>query len=142
MGFGSTDYPCHHLYRFHRKGTNRTFGRQHHRVRTIKNSPGHIRRLGTCWCGAVDHGFQHLRCHHHRLADQPAFSNDFLLPAGHIFGRQLHAQITTRHHDTVSGRYDIRKLGKRGRFFDFRHQRGPAINKRLGLNDVAGTLYE
>ena len=65
-----------------------------------------------------------------------------LLQAGHLFDRHLDTQIAARHHDRVGQLDDAVEVLDRGRSFDLRHDRGPALHQLAGRGDILGALDE
>ena len=55
----------------------------------------------------MDHGFKHLRCGNHALAEQSASLGELLLDCREIDIRNFHTEVTSRDHDTVRDRADL-----------------------------------
>ena len=71
------------------------------RIRALIYRLRHVRDFGAGRHGAVDHAFQHLRRHDHRLALEARLVDDLLLQRRHLGDGQFHAQIAARHHDSL-----------------------------------------
>mmetsp|Transcript_510 Transcript_510/g.1397 ORF Transcript_510/g.1397 Transcript_510/m.1397 type:complete len:512 (+) Transcript_510:699-2234(+) len=88
------------------------FATQHHAVSAVQDGVGHVRHFGACRARVLDHALQHLSRRHHHLACQVALGDHHLLRKRHLLRRDLHAQVTTRHHDAVRERQDLVKVAQ------------------------------
>ena len=102
----------------------RRFRTQHDGIGAFIDRGGHVRNLGPGRHRALDHRFEHLRRHDHRLRRIPAFPHQPLLDRRHRFHRHFNPQIASRHHDPIGHRQDILETFYRGGFFYLRQDRG------------------
>ncbi len=68
--------------------------------------------------------------------------DDLLLPAGHLLGRHLHAEVAARHHDAVAKLDQLVQAVERGGLFDLGHDGGAIVDQLLGVHHVLGPLDE
>ena len=120
------DDPIHDRHRLDRIVARRALGREHHRVGAVIDRGRDVRGLGAGGCGRADHALQHLRRHHHRLAEVAALADDPLLQARHQLRRQLDAEVAARDHHRIGQLDDPVQPLDRGRLLDLGQDRGPA----------------
>mmetsp|Transcript_16045 Transcript_16045/g.36692 ORF Transcript_16045/g.36692 Transcript_16045/m.36692 type:complete len:416 (+) Transcript_16045:447-1694(+) len=75
--------------------------RQHHTIGAVQNSIRNITCLGPSRTRVLDHRLQHLSRSDHWLPLHVGLGYHHLLCEKHLLSRNLHAQITTCHHDTI-----------------------------------------
>jgi len=102
--------PRHDLHRALGEVSIGGFAREHHAVRAVQHRVGYIRALCPSGAWVDNHGLEHLSRHDARLASFTAFCNHCLLLAKDLLGRDLHAQIATRHHHAVGHRQNLIEL--------------------------------
>ena len=83
IGFHREGDAVHHRHGFDRIGAGRRFRRQHHGVGAVEHGGRHVGDFGAGRHGRLDHRFQHLGRHHHRLARLARGAGDLFLQAGH-----------------------------------------------------------
>ena len=90
----------------------------------------------------MDHGFEHLGRHHHRLAGVTTGPDDTLLKARHVFGRHLDAEIATCHHQRVRQLDNTVQVIDGRRLFQLDQDAGLATDNLARLGHVVGPLNE
>ena len=139
---GAGGDPVHHRHRLARIFAGRAFRRQHDCVGPVIDCGRNVADLGPGRGRRGDHQFQHLRRHHHRLAELPGAGDDLVLQRRHVLGRKLDAEVAARDHHPVGQLDDLRQAVDRGRLFDLGHQRRFVADQLAGLGDVLGPLDE
>mmetsp|Transcript_28166 Transcript_28166/g.66914 ORF Transcript_28166/g.66914 Transcript_28166/m.66914 type:complete len:210 (+) Transcript_28166:108-737(+) len=93
--------PAHHLAGLHREVPIRHLPTQHHHVAAVQHSVRHVTGLCPSGEGLVLHGCQHLGGGHRHLASLLAALDHELLRHPNALDGDLHAQISSGHHDAV-----------------------------------------
>ena len=132
----------HHRHRFDRIAARRGLGRQHHRVRALEHRGRHVGNFGARRLRHLDHRFQHLCCHHHRLARLARFAGDEFLFARHRLQRQFHTQIAARHHQRIGEDQNIGQSLNRARLLDLGQNGGAPRHHLAQFGNIFGPLYE
>ena len=83
-----------------------------------------------------------MRGHDHRAAGAAAQRDDFLLPRGHVFGRDFHAEVATGNHDGIGPVDDRVDAVERGWLLDLRDQTSPAVDDPGDFIEIGGFLHE
>mmetsp|Transcript_5057 Transcript_5057/g.10206 ORF Transcript_5057/g.10206 Transcript_5057/m.10206 type:complete len:238 (-) Transcript_5057:974-1687(-) len=91
-----------HGYGFFGVLSCRALGAEHDGVRPVVNCRGHVGGLRPGGSGVVDHALEHLRGDDDRLAHLSASVDDSFLQKGDVLGGTLHAEITSRDHDSIA----------------------------------------
>ncbi len=80
---------------------NGCLAREHQRVGAIKNSVGHIGRLGTGGMSLCHHRLKHLGGRDDRDGGSTTFGDNLLLGYRHLLKAHLQRQVTAGDHDPV-----------------------------------------
>ena len=88
--------------------TNGSFSGQHHRIKSIAHSAGHVGDFRTRWARRGGHRLQHFRCTDRDHALRQCGASNLVLGCRHHFKRQLHTQVASGGHHTVTHCTDFR----------------------------------
>ena len=132
----------HHRHRFDGELAGSAFRRQHHRIGAFVDGGRHIADLGACRDRRGDHRFQHLRRHHHRLAEAARQAVHAFLQARHFFDRHFDAKIAARHHDRIGGLDDLFQPRDCLRLFDLGEHQRAAARDLLHFRHIVCPLHE
>ena len=130
----------HHGDRLDRIVARGRLGRQHQGIGALIDGIGDIGGLGAGRRGRPRHRLQHLGRHDHRHAPVAGGADDGLLCHRHLFGIQLNAQITARHHHPVGIVEDGLQLVQRLGLLDLGQTGRLAVHQPLQLGHVLGLL--
>mmetsp|Transcript_38439 Transcript_38439/g.69282 ORF Transcript_38439/g.69282 Transcript_38439/m.69282 type:complete len:204 (+) Transcript_38439:351-962(+) len=78
------------------------FSREHDTVGSVVDGICDIGNFCTCWPRILCHGFKHLRSHNHWLPSSIASRHHLFLSIGNLLNWDLHSEIPTCHHDTIT----------------------------------------
>ena len=116
---------------------------QHYGIRPVEDGIGDVRGFGTCGQGRVNHRFQHLRGHDHRLAYVVAFENELLLYNGDFLYGYLHAQVAPGNHHAIRCLQYRVKIIQRFSALDLGNNLGRGViflQEFLHVNNICGLL--
>mmetsp|Transcript_47611 Transcript_47611/g.113142 ORF Transcript_47611/g.113142 Transcript_47611/m.113142 type:complete len:288 (-) Transcript_47611:867-1730(-) len=98
---------AHDLHRLARELSSGGLTAEHHAVRAVEHSVGDIPGFCAGWAWGGSHGLEHLGGSDHRLALKIALLDHHLLHQEDLLGRDLHAHVTSSHHDAIAGLDDL-----------------------------------
>jgi len=81
--------------------------REHDGISAIKDGISNVGSLSTSRARSLDHGLKHLGGSDNGLGSNVSLLDHPLLSNEDLFGGNLHAQVTTGDHDTISGSNDL-----------------------------------
>ena len=136
----------HHLQRFQRIFALGCLTGEHHCIRSIVNGICHVRHFRTGRARIADHGIKHLGCRDDGLEVRVALLDHHLLQVGNLLGRDLHAQVSSGHHDAVRRTDDLIDVMDPFRILNLRYdrriRRAQFLQEGLDFKDALRISYE
>ena len=126
LGLDGLDDAGHRSNRFHDVLAHGGLAGQHDRVGAVEHGVRDVGCFGSGGTGVLDHRFEHLGRDDDRLGVGARNLNGTLLHQGHLFERQLHAEITAGNHDRVEGQHDRLEVVDGFRLLELGDDRNPA----------------
>mmetsp|Transcript_12403 Transcript_12403/g.22444 ORF Transcript_12403/g.22444 Transcript_12403/m.22444 type:complete len:245 (-) Transcript_12403:936-1670(-) len=133
--FSAGNNLIHRLHDLNRVFALRGFSRQHHTISSVVDGVRNICHFGTRWSRILCHRLKHLRSNNDWLSGSIALRNHLLLRVRHLLNWNFHAQISSRHHDTIALFQYLIKVFQPGYALDFTNyqwERTPRFPLPLG----------
>mmetsp|Transcript_15782 Transcript_15782/g.19674 ORF Transcript_15782/g.19674 Transcript_15782/m.19674 type:complete len:202 (-) Transcript_15782:783-1388(-) len=124
----------HHLHCLHGIVTFGCLATQHDTISSIIDGIRHISNLCSGRTRVLRHTLQHLRGHNNRLPHSITCCNNLFLCISHLLNWNLHTQITSRHHNTVTLHQYLVKITQRRHTLnltDYQRGRGARIHTHI-----------
>mmetsp|Transcript_61230 Transcript_61230/g.134083 ORF Transcript_61230/g.134083 Transcript_61230/m.134083 type:complete len:413 (-) Transcript_61230:242-1480(-) len=135
--------PPHGVHCLHRELAHGTLTAQHDSLSTVQDGVCHVACLCAGREGLVLHGCQHLRGTNGIFTSRLGLLQHHLLSHPHFLHRDLHAQISARHHDAIGLRQDLLEVLQALHVFDLGdHLDVLAFAVLPALLDVVSALNE